>query len=314
VLVLWAALSAGLFALVHVLPGSPEAELLAGHPELSADDAARRAALAGLDLPLATRYRCWLLGRNPACPRWPNADGLLQGELGWSTRHQRPVRALLQERLPNTLSLMLPALGLSVLLAVGLGVLAATRGRWDRAVAGVAAVGLALPAHWLGLVAILVFAVGLGWLPSGGVQGFEGGGRGPYLILPVGVLSVYYVGRFTRYVRAALREELGKPYLDTARAKGLTEAQVILRHALPNALIPLVTVVAQSLPVLFSGALVVERVFAYPGMGLLIFESVEERDHLAAVTVFLIYAGLTFLAAGLADVIYQALDPRTRSR
>ena len=205
-------------------------------------------------------------------------------------------------------------LGISVLLSVLLGLLAATRQRWDRAVAWVVAVGLAMPAHWLGLLVILVFAVGLGWLPSGGVRGFDGGGRGAYLVLPVAVLSVYYVGRYTRYLRAALKEELGKPYLDTARAKGLSEAQVLLRHALPNALIPLLTVVAQSLPVLFSGALVVERVFAYPGMGLLIFESVEERDHLVAVTVFLIYAALTFVAAGVADVGYWLLDPRVRRR
>ncbi|CAN0590977.1 unnamed protein product, partial [Laminaria digitata] len=195
-----------------------------------------------------------------------------QGELGWSSRHQAPVRALIAQRLPNTLALMGPAFFIALCGALVLGGLAATRPRsgWDRLARTVCTLGLALPAHWLGLLVLGGFAVGLGWLPSGGVQSLEDpgwGSRALHLVLPVSVLCLYYVARWTRFLQSALRSELSAGYLDTARAMGLSYRRAVLTQALPNALFPLLTVVAQSMPVLFSGALVVERVVADPGMG-----------------------------------------------
>lgn len=315
---LWLGLSLGLFALVHLMPGSPEEQILASNPELSGSGMERLRHLRGLDLPITVRYRCWLAGRGEACPRWPTERGVLGGELGWSTHYQAPVRSLLGQRLPNTLALMVPAFVLALFGALLLGGLAATRpgSGWPRLARGLCAVGLAVPAHWLGLLLIGLFAVGLGWLPAGGVQSLESpgwGSRAVHLVLPVSVLGLYYLARWTRYLQGALRQELSAPYLDTVRALGRPEREVVLLHALPNALFPLLTVVAQSMPVLFSGALVIERVFSYPGMGLLIFESVQEHDYLVAVTVFMIYAGLTFLASAVADAAYVLLDPRARA-
>ncbi len=315
---LWLSLSFGLFALVHTMPGSPEEQLLATHPNLSAKDLTRLRHLRGLDLPLGTRYRCWLLGRADVCPDWPTDRGVMTGDLGWSLVHRAPVLDLLKVRLPNTLALMGPAFILGLLGALGLGGLSALRpgSRWDQAVAGLTTFGLAVPAHWLGLLLIGAFAIGLNWLPAGGVDSLQApsiGSRLLHLVLPVSVLSVYYLARWTRYVRAALIEELSAPYLDTARALGLSEPRVVLTLALPNALFPLVTVVGQSIPVLLSGALIIERVFSYPGMGLLIFDSVQEHDHLVAVTIFVLYAGLTFAASAFADIAYYWLDPRARA-
>lgn len=314
---LWLALTAILFALLHAMPGSPEELLLATNPDLVGEDVERVRHLRGLDLPAATRYRCWLLGRSAACPGWPTERGLLAGELGWSVRHRASVADLVSRRLLNTLWLMGPTLVLALLGAVLLGTRAALRpgGPSDRVARAVASLGLAMPAHWLGLLVILTFAVGLGWLPAGGVQSLHAPGaasRAVHLVLPVSVLATYYLARWTRYVRRAMRAELGAPHLDTARSLGMSERAVIWQVALPGALFPLATVVAQSTPVLFSGALVIERVFAYPGMGLLIFESVEGHDYLVAITVFCVYAAVTFAASGLADALYFVLDPRAR--
>lgn len=316
---LWVALSLGLFYLVQAVPGSPEEMRLGQNPDLSAEALARLRAQQGLDLPTATRYRCWLLGRGATCPHWPSAAGVLGGDLGWSRVHQAPVATLVGRRMGLTLALMGPAFGLSILLSVLLGSAAARRpgGGWDRFARGLVAFGLAVPAHWLALLLVLGLSVHLRWFPAGGVERYDAPGLGSrlhHLALPVLVLSVYYVARWTRFVREALGRAAVAPYLDAARAKGLSARAVWWRHALPNALFPLLTVVAQSMPVLFSGALVVERVFAYPGMGLLVFESVEGQDDLVAVTVFLIYAALTFVASALADLGYAWLDPRARER
>ena len=306
-----------LFYLLHLMPGSPEELLLASNPDLSGEALDRIRALRGLDRPIHAQYVCWLLGReHGSCAGWPT-DGLLFGDLGYSTVHHLPVRSLLGGRLLRTLTLMVPAFVLAVLVAVVLGVLSALHaGRWlDRAVGWFVFVGLSLPVHWFALMAVLVFAVGLGWFPPSGVDDPRSPGlfaRVHHAVLPIAVLCTYYVGRWTRHLRAAVREELRAPYLDAARMKGRSEFAVVFRHALPNALLPFVTVVAQSMPVMFSGALVIERVFAYPGMGLLIFESVDQRDYLVAIVVLLIYAGLTLLAAWLADALYAVLDPRVR--
>ena len=314
---LLAASSVVLFYLLHLMPGSPEELLLASNPNLTGETLDRIRRLRGLDRPIHEQYVCWLIGRDRGgCTAWPT-EGLLFGDLGYSMVHHVPVRELLAERLLRTLTLMVPAFCSAALLAIVLGVYAALySGTWlDRGVSGLVFVGLSLPAHWFAMMAILVFAVGLGWFPPSGVDDPRAPSlvaRVHHAVLPVAVLCTYYVGRWTRHVRGAVREELKAPYLDAARMKGCSERAVVFRHALPNALLPFVTVVAQSTPVMFSGALIIERVFAYPGMGLLIFESVDQRDYLVAIVVLLIYAALTFVAALVADVLYAFLDPRVR--
>ncbi|MCK6551376.1 ABC transporter permease [Myxococcota bacterium] len=320
-------LSLGLFHLLDAMPGRATDALLAASPELTIADAERILRVRGLDRGATERWACWLVGRGAQpfgadgrCGWWPTARGLVDGELGWSQVHKVPVSTILGERVLNTLRLTLPGLGLAVLASILFGALAARRGgrAADRAITGASFVALSLPSHWLALVAVLVFAVELRWLPPSGVRDPTGPATVAsyvhHAVLPVSVLAFAWAGRWTRHVRAALLDALGRDFVVAARAKGLSETALLLRHALPNALFPLVTVVAQALPALFSGALVIERIFAYPGVGLLLYESVLGSDHLVAVVVFLVYAALTMASAAAADVLYAALDPKLRAR
>lgn len=241
--------------------------------------------------------------------------GVLLGNLGYSTAYKQPVAHLLEGRVANTLWLMLPALLLSLLVAVPLGILAATRPRsWlDRLVRSAGLVGISTPAFWLGMILILVFAVNLRWFPAGGLETpgeKTWADRTWHLVLPVTVLVMVSAGRWLRYVRNALLEVIHQDYIRTARAKGLSARQTLWKHALPNALIPLVTVVALSLPSLFSGALLTETVFSWPGVGRLIHDSVMSSDHHVAMVTLLISAALVMIGNLVADVAYRALDPR----
>lgn len=311
------ALSVLLFYLFHLMPGRAEDQILAQNPDLSREEVARIRRLRGLDRPVAARYACWVIGRrNSACGWWPGR-GLISGDLGHSSVHHLPVVQVLAERAPNTLRLMLPAMLLALLLAIPLGVLSAARpGRaGDLAVSAFTFVGICSPVHWLALLFIFLFALALPWFPTGGITDVGDRSFGSYLhhaALPVLVASLFFASRWTRYLRASMREALAADFLDTARAKGLSEGRVIWVHGLRHALLPLITVVTQSLPALFSGTLVLERVFTYPGVGLLIFESVEGDDHLVAVVVVLISAAATMLAMLLGDLAYWLADPRTR--
>lgn len=313
------ALSLALFFLLHVMPGSPEEMILASGSEATAAYVDRVRALRGLDRPILARYGCWLIGRRESiCAWWPGGQGVLRGDLGYSRVHGRPVRALLGERLARTLSLMVPAFVLGLGFALGLGVLAARhRGRaFDRVISGLGLLGLSVPLHWLALLAVLVFALGLGWFPTSGVEDVAAPGlrsQIAHAVLPILVTSVFYAGRWLRFARAAAAESLGAPFVLALRARGLSEGRVAL-HALRHTLVPVLTVVGHSLPAVFSGALVIERVFAYPGMGALLLESVLADDHLVAMVVLLGYAAATLLAAFLSDVAVWMLDPRLRTR
>jgi peptide/nickel transport system permease protein len=317
IVVLWL-LSVGLFFLFHLMPGRAEDEILAQNPSLTAAEVERIRTLRGLDRPIAARYACWVIGRNSGgCDWWPS-EGLVFGDLGWSSVHHLPVSRVIAERLPNTLRIMLPALLFGLLLAIPLGVTAArNKDRIaDRAIAAFTFVGTAAPVHWVALLSILVFAVELGWLPTGGVNRIGDPSLGSmlrHLVLPVGVSAIFFAGRWARHLRSAMLEVLSQDFVDTARAKGISERAVVGRHALRNALLPLITEVTQALPPLFSGTLVIERIFSYPGIGLLIFESLEQDDHLVAVVVVLISAAVTMAAMLVADLAYYAADPRIRS-
>lgn len=312
-------LSALSFVLLHAMPGSVEEQILRQNPNLTVEEIDRIRSLSGLDRPVYARFSCWWIGRHQSvCDWWPGGDGLLAGDLGWSDVHKEPVVDLLARRSKTTLSLMIPAFLIALLIAVPLGAWSAHRRSqgFDKAARWLTYLGLAMPSHWVALLFVFVFAVSLGWFPASGVSSIDDDGFGSrivHAVLPVSVLVVVFVSRWSRFVREATLEALGDDYVVTARAKGLSPERVLWGHAVPNALFPLITLVTQSLPLLFSGALIVERVFAYPGVGLLIFESVNENDHLVAMVVFLVYATVTMLSMSLADLLYRAADPRVQS-
>ena len=225
-------------------------------------------------------------------------------------------------RVMNTVFLMLPAILLSLLIAIPIGVLSAYRqySLLDYIFNFFAFVGISLPVFWFGIMMLAIFSEHLHWFPAGGIQtpGIKGGfidvlaDRLKYAILPASVLSIAYTGRWLRYMRASMLEVLPLDFVRTARAKGLSEKIVILKHALRNALIPVVTVLALSIPTLFGGALLTETVFSWPGIGRLQFDAVMNNDYYVAIVVFLISAALVMLGNFLADVLYVIVDPRIR--
>lgn len=225
-------------------------------------------------------------------------------------------------RIVNTVSLMLPAILFSLLIAIPIGVLSAYRQySWlDYIVNFLAFIGISLPVFWFGIMVLALFAEKMQVLPAGGIQtpGIQGGffevllDRIKHTLLPAFVLSIAYTGRWLRYMRASMLEVLPLDYIRTARAKGLSEKVVILKHALRNALIPVVTVLALSIPTLFGGAVLTETVFAWPGIGRLQYESVMNNDYYVAIVVFLISSFLVMLGNLLADVLYVVVDPRIR--
>ena len=250
-----------------------------------------------LDRPLAVRYVRWV-GR------------LAQGDLGRSLRDRRPVAAVIAERLPATVRLAVAATVVAVLAGVPAGVLAATRPRtWlDHALMTGAVLGISTPVFWLGLMLSLVFAVTLGWLPVAGY----GGGDWRHLILPALTLGALHTGVLARMTRSSLLEVTRQEYLQSARAKGLSEWTVIMKHALRNAAIPVVTVLGLGLADLLVGAPLTETVFAWPGLGRLLVASVDQRDVPVAMGVVLVFALVYVLGSLLVDLVYLLLDPRTR--
>jgi ABC-type dipeptide/oligopeptide/nickel transport system permease component len=250
-----------------------------------------------LDRPAPVRYVRWL-GR------------LLRGDLGRSLRDRRPVSAVIAERLPATVRLALAATVVSIAVGVPMGLIAAARPRslLDHALMAGAVLGISTPVFWLGLMLALVFAVTLGWLP---VSGY-GGGDWRHLVLPALTLGALHTGVVARMTRASLLEVARQEYLQTARAKGLSEATVLLKHAFRNAAIPVVTVIGLGLASLLVGAPLTETVFAWPGLGRLLVVSVDQRDVPVAMGVVLVFALVYVLGSLIVDAIYLAVDPRTR--
>jgi peptide/nickel transport system permease protein len=291
-----------IYGLLGLMPGDPIDLMAAGDPNITSADLARLKAVYGLDRPLLERYGRWL-------------GAALTGELGFSRLHARPVLEVLLPRLANTCLLMGLSFALALALALPAGILAALRPRsWlDYVLNLFAFAGISVPSFWLALLLILLFAVELGWLPAGGVQsiGVDSlADRLAHLVLPVLTLTVLTAGSVLRFTRSAMLETLRQDYIRTARAKGLGTLAVVLRHALRNAMIPVVTVLALHFGALFSGALIVETMFAYPGMGKLIYDSIMGNDFNLAL-VGLLFATLLTLASNLgADLVYAWLDPR----
>jgi peptide/nickel transport system permease protein len=291
-----------IYVLLGLMPGDPIDLMASGDPNITSADIARLKQVYGLDRPLLQRYGSWLAAA-------------LHGDFGYSRLHARPVLEVLLPRLGNTCLLMGLSLLLAFALALPAGIIAALRPRswYDYTLNLVAFAGISMPSFWLALLLILLFAVELGWLPAGGVQtvGVDRfGDRALHLVLPVLTLTVLTVGGLLRFTRAAMIEALRQDYIRTARAKGLGPYGVVVGHALRNAMIPVITVLALNFGALFSGALIAETMFAYLGMGKLIYDSILGNDFNVAL-VGLLFATLLTLASNLgADVVYAWLDPR----
>jgi peptide/nickel transport system permease protein len=298
--VVWLVVSL-VFLLIHLVPGDPILQML-GEGATPADISTLRHQYY-LDLPLHTQYiRYW--------------NGVLHGDLGISIRLHDTVGNLIAARYPYTLALTFTALVLALLLALPAGILAAVRrGRWlDQALSVVSLFGLSVPGLALGPILILVFSIALGWLPVSGAN--AGGGRSidwHYLVLPSIAMGGSLAAILTRMVRTAMLEELGQDYIRTARAKGLSETAVVCRHALPNALVPIVTVVGLQFGALLAGAIVTETIFSWPGLGRLTVSAISNRDY-ALVQGCLLAIGLTYVLVNLlTDVVNRWVNPRTRS-
>ena len=292
-----------IYSLIGLMPGDPIDLMISADPYMTPEDAAHLRTLYGLDLPVYERYWNWLIAA-------------LDGDFGYSRLYNQPVADVLVPALGNSVQLLVTALAVSICIAVPACDLAAYRQRsmLDYAVNLFAFAGISIPQFWLGLMLIMLFSVILGWLPAGGIatQGSSIGAQLPYLLLPAATLTVTSIGSHARYVRSAMLEVLRQDYIRTAKAKGAGASRVIWRHALRNALIPFVTVLALDFGFLFSGALIVETIFAWPGMGRLIFEAIMGNDYNLALLALMLATGLVLTGNLLADLTYAWLDPRIK--
>jgi len=280
------------FILLH-LSGDPARLLLP--VEASAEDVARFREAKGLDDPLPVQYLRFLA----------NA---LRGDFGHSIRHHQPALQLVLERMPATLQLSFTAILFSLIIAVPLGIISGLHKNspYDTVGMTLALLGQSVPTFWLGIMLVLFVSVRLGWLPPFGRGGLE------HLILPAITLGAFAAATTTRLLRSSLLEVLSRNYVWTARAKGLTESAVVSRHALKNAAIPVVTMIAMQVATLMGGAIIVETVFAYPGMGLLAVQAINGRDYAVVQAFVVVVAVLVVLINLLVDVVYTYLDPRVR--
>jgi peptide/nickel transport system permease protein len=298
------------FFIVHAAPGDPMDMYLEARAEREMDP--QRIELLrrrfGLDQPLHVQYVRWL-------------GSLLQGDLGESFRYRRPVAALIAERVPYTLQLTVLAILFDALFGIALGTLSAVRqySRLDKTITLGSLVVYSIPGFWLALMLVLVFSVNLGWFPTSQTRSLDYEllslgervlDRLWHLVLPVFVLGVGSAAGTARYMRGRLLEVLSEEYVLAARARGLKERTVIVTHALRNALIPVITLYGLALPFLLGGAVLIERVFAWPGMGLLAVEAIGARDYPVILATSMMAAVLVVLGNLLADVMYAVVDPR----
>ncbi len=291
-----------IYSLIGLMPGDPIDVMIASNPGATPEVVAHLRAIYGLDQPIMLRYWHWLVAA-------------LQGDLGFSRTHSQPVMEVLLPALWQTCQLMLASFVVSVVLAFILGIIAAMRpgGVVDNIVSLFAFAGISVPVFWLALVMILVFAVRLHWLPASGISTVGDGSfrdHFRHLLMPVATLALANTGQFTRFVRASMIETLRMDHVRTARAKGASEGRIVMVHALRNAMIPVVTVMALSFGALFSGALITETMFAQPGMGKMIYDSILGNDFNLALSGLLFATLVTLLSNLAADLAYGWLDPR----
>lgn len=296
------------FYLMSLMPGDPVDMMVASNPKITAEDVARLKSLYGLDQPVYKRYGHWVAA-------------IGQGDLGYSRTYRVPVQELMGPRLWNTFLLSFISLSLSLLIAIPLGVVSALKpgSRTDYFMNLFSFAGISIPSFWLAIVLIIIFSVKFPLLPAGGTQtiGVDSAGiwaeladRAIYLVLPVLSLSIQQIGRFSRFTRSAMLEAMRNDFIRTARAKGLSRKTVIWRHGFRNALIPLITILALSFSGLFSGAILTETVFAYQGVGKLVYDSIIGNDYNVAMISFVISVSMVLLMNLLADILYGFADPR----
>lgn len=335
--------SIAIYSLLLAAPGGPFSglkQLTGAKDRVSEEQIKNMERLLGLHLPPQMQYVAWLAGdtwMGSINPDWEgNRKGVLRGDFGKSFKKNRPVSTMIQERLPNTIKLMAASSILAILVAVPVGVYSAVKqySKLDYTFTFATFVGIAIPNFWFGLMMIILFgnmfkSWGLPYLPFGGTESIRppkpgslayilGATQGSaldqmvHLIMPTLTLSLSSMAGWGRFVRASMLEVLRQDYVRTARAKGLTERVVVAKHALRNALIPLVTIVTFEIPAMFGGAILTETVFSYPGMGRLYIEGLIGFDYPVAQGFLVITAVLVVIATLLSDLLYTIVDPRIR--
>ncbi|WP_038040018.1 ABC transporter permease [Thermorudis peleae] len=300
------AISVVIFTILALAPGDPLSEF-AVNPAVPPEVRQRIRHSLGLDEPIPVRYVKWL-------------KSMATGDFGYSFRTHGPVRDLIVQRLPTTIYVIGTAYLISVLLAIPIGVISAVKqySIFDNIATTFAFIGFSLPTFFTGLLLILIFSVKLGWLPmiyrttidTPGLAGLWE--KIKQAIMPITVLGLFQTATLMRYTRAAMLEAIPQDYVRTARAKGLSEFTVITRHVMRNALIPVVTIVALSIPGVFTGAVITEQIFRVPGMGSLLISAINDSDTPVVMAITIIFAVLVVLFNLIADILYGVLDPRIK--
>jgi peptide/nickel transport system permease protein len=297
------AISIATFAVLHLSPGGPVG-VISGNPKVTGADVERIRESFGLDKPLPVQYLCWF------------RQVFIRFDFGKSYVNGRPVSSMIVERIPPTLELMGTALLLAALLSFLAGIASALKrnGLIDQLFSLLSTAGMSVPVFWLGLMAIALFSLKMGVLPAGGREtvgeSFSFVDRLKHLILPAAVLSVAYLSVWSRYLRVGLLDAIAGDFIRTARAKGLGERTVIFKHALRNAVLPVLTVVIMHVPSLFTGAVITETVFSWPGMGRLFYEGLVRHDYSRVLGIVVISSLLIIIFNLIGDVMYMAVDPR----
>lgn len=295
------------YYLMTLMPGDPVELMIQSNPRITSADVERLRSLYGLDQPVYVRYGNWV-------------KTILSGDLGYSRTYRVPVAEIMGPKLMNTFLLSVSALTFALIVAVPLGIMTSLRQntRFDYIANLFAFAGVSAPSFWLGMMFILTFSVTLKWLPASGtftigedLTGFAAfWDRIKYLILPTLTLGYLQIGVFLRFTRSAMIEALRNDYIRTAKAKGLSRQRVIYAHAFRNALLPLVTILALSLASVFSGATITETVFAYQGVGKLVYDSIIANDFNVAMVSFMISVSMVLVMNLIADILYGFIDPR----
>lgn len=291
-----------IFAVVEVIPGDPAAFMLGVNAR--PDTIAALRAEMGLDEPLVSRYAAWV-------------GGMVQGDFGVSWTYKTPVATLIADRIWVSLPLAIYALVLSTLVAFPTGIYAASRrgGAGDTAIMGATQLGVAIPNFWFAMILVLIFAINLRWFSAGGFPGWAD----PWaalkaLTLPAIALALPQAAILARVMRSSLLDMLGEDFMRTARAKGLTRRQALWRHALRNALIPVLTIIGLQFSFLLAGAIIIEQVFFLPGLGRLIFQAISARDLIVVESVVMLLVFTVIMVNFIVDMTYAAVDPRLRAR
>ncbi len=293
------------FALMQAAPGGPTA-VLSQSPLVRPEDLERIRSNFGIDKPVIIQYALWL------------KQVVLHGDFGHSFVTGEPVMQMIKQRIPATLELMLSAFTLAFVFGISGGIISAMRQytKLDTFITFVALIGISVPVFWLGLMSMMFFSVNWHMLPSSGMYtvGAESSlwDHLSHLIMPSIVLALMFIGSWSRYMRASLSEVMNMHYISVAKAKGVPEGSVLFKHAIRNASIPVLTVIALNLPALFTGSIITETIFSWPGMGRLFYEGLLRQDYTRLMGIIFIASALIALFNFIADVVYGILDPRIR--